>query len=103
MTKSELVERLAKRQPMLTNKDMELAVNSILAHIAETLEQGERVEVRSFGSFCLHYRQARTGRNPKTGAPVSLASKHVPFFKAGKALRTRVNGSWQGARLSTPR
>lgn len=101
MTKFELIECLAKRQPMLTVRDMELAVNTILTHIAETLEQGERVEVRSFGSFCLHYRPARIGRNPKTGEPVGLASKHVPFFRAGKALRTRVNRACTG--LSNPR
>lgn len=101
MTKPELIARLTKRQPMFTTRDMELAVNSILTHIAETLERGERVEVRSFGSFCLHYRAARTGRNPKTGASVSLASKHVPFFRAGKALRTRVNRACPGP--SNPR
>lgn len=91
MTKSELIERLARQQPELTHKDMDLAVNTILAHITETLATGTRVEVRSFGSFSLRYRAARVGRNPKTGESVDLSAKHVPHFKAGKALRARVD------------
>ena len=98
MTKSELIERLARRQPELTAKDMELAVGAILAEVAEALAQGRRVEIRRFGSFSLRFRQARIGRNPRTGGQVPLTAKHVPHFKPGKALRTRVD---QGRRRGT--
>lgn len=91
MTKSELIGRLARGREDLTTKDMELAVNTLLKHIAETLESGQRVEIRGFGSFSLRYRAARTGRDPKTGNAVELDAKHKPHFKAGKALRDRVN------------
>lgn len=70
---------------------MELAVNTLLKHIAESLEGGQRVEIRGFGSFALRYRAPRTGRDPKTGNAVELDAKHIPRFKAGKALRDRVN------------
>ena len=90
MTKSELIERLSRLQPELTLRDMDLAVNTILGQITESLAAGVRVEVRSFGSFSLRYRASRVGRNPKTGEPVALAAKHVPHFKPGKALRARV-------------
>ena len=91
MTKSELIEVLAKRQSQLAYKDVELAVKTILEHMSGTLANGERIEIRGFGSFSLHYRPPRVGRNPKSGEPVSLPAKHVPHFKPGKQMRERVN------------
>ena len=91
MTKSELIEKLAAAQGQLTTKDMELAVKMILDHMSDALARGERIEIRGFGSFSLHYRAPRVGRNPKTGEPVSLPGKYVPHFKPGKELRERVN------------
>ncbi len=95
MTKSELIERIAAEQTQLSAKDVELAVKMILDHMAETLAEGERIEIRGFGSFSLHYREARLGRNPKTGEKVELEGKYVPHFKPGKELRERVNLSLQ--------
>ena len=91
MTKSELIEKLAAAQSQLTAKDMELAVKMILDHMSDALARGERIEIRGFGSFSLHYRAPRVGRNPKTGDPVALPGKYVPHFKPGKELRERVN------------
>ena len=91
MTKSELIERIAQKQSQLVYRDVELAVKAILEHMAECLAGGGRIEIRGFGSFSLHFRDGRVGRNPKTGAPVSLPAKHVPHFKPGKKLRERVN------------
>lgn len=91
MTKSELIERIASVQTQLSAKDVELAVKMILDHMATALAGGERIEIRGFGSFSLHYREARLGRNPKTGETVELAGKFVPHFKPGKELRDRVN------------
>ena len=91
MTKSELIESLTKKQTQLAYRDVELAVKTILEHMATTLSKGERIEVRGFGSFALHYRPPRVGRNPKSGEPVSLPAKHVPHFKPGKELRKRVD------------
>ncbi|WP_444994177.1 integration host factor subunit beta [Aliikangiella sp. IMCC44359] len=91
MTKSELIERLAARQTQLSLKDVELVVKSILEHMAQSLAKGERIEIRGFGSFSLHFREPRTGRNPKTGQSVQLEGKYVPHFKPGKELRDRVN------------
>ena len=93
MTKSELIEKLTVSQSQLTAKDMELAVKMILDQMADSLARGERIEIRGFGSFSLHYRAPRMGRNPKTGDPVSLPGKYVPHFKPGKELRERVNQS----------
>ena len=93
MTKSELIELLARRQSQLAYKDVELAVKTVLEHMATTLSEGERIEIRGFGSFSLHYREPRTGRNPKTGDAVQLTAKHVPHFKPGKELREQVNNS----------
>ena len=95
MTKSELIERLAARQTQLSLKDVELVVKSLLEHMAQSLAQGERIEIRGFGSFSLHYRAPRIGRNPKTGQSVELEGKYVPHFKPGKELRDRVNASIQ--------
>ena len=91
MTKSELIDRIAHKQSQLVPHDVELAVKAILEHMAECLAGGGRIEIRGFGSFSLHFRSGRTGRNPKTGAPVFLPAKHVPHFKPGKDLRERVN------------
>lgn len=93
VTKSELIERIAERQTLLGYKDVELAVKSILELMAQTLANGERIEIRGFGSFSLHYRPSRVGRNPKTGEPVSLPEKFVPHFKPGKELRDRVDAA----------
>jgi len=91
MTKSELIELLATRQSQLAYKDVELAVNVILEHMSATLSEGERIEIRGFGSFALHFRRSRMARNPKSGEPVSLPAKYVPHFKPGKELRERVD------------
>jgi len=91
MTKSELIDKLAQKQSQLAYKDVELAVKEMLDQMAQTLATGERIEIRGFGSFSLHYRPSRTGRNPKTGEQVILTPKYVPHFKPGKELRERVN------------
>ncbi|CAM5329850.1 integration host factor subunit beta [Rhodanobacter lindaniclasticus] len=90
MTKSELIEALARRQTHLAFADVEMAVKSVIEQMSLALAQGERIEVHGFGSFALHYRPPRMGRNPKTGEAVALPGKHVPF-KPGKELRERVN------------
>ena len=95
MTKSELIERIARKQPQLVYRDVETAVKSILEHMAEHLATSGRIEIRGFGSFSLHYRPERVGRNPKTGAGVSLPAKYVPHFKPGKELRERVNRAYR--------
>ena len=91
MTKSELIEKIAAAQSQLSVKDVELAVKMILDHMTDALADGDRIEVRGFGSFSLHYREPRIGRNPKTGEKVELAGKYVPHFKPGKELKDRVN------------
>ena len=93
MTKSELIELLAQRQRHLTYKDVEFAVKVMIEQMAQNLATGERIEIRGFGSFSLHFRPPRMGRNPKTGESVPLEGKHVPHFKPGKELRERVNES----------
>jgi len=93
MMKSELIERIARKQNHLAYKDVELAVKSLLEQMSNALSSGDRIEIRGFGSFSLHYRPPRSGRNPKTGDSVSLPGKHVPHFKPGKELRERVNDS----------
>jgi integration host factor subunit beta len=91
MTKSELIDRLAEQQQHLAHVDVELAVKAILEQMSASLADGDRIEIRGFGSFSLHYRAPRLGRNPKTGDAVALPGKYVPHFKPGKALRERVN------------
>jgi integration host factor subunit beta len=93
MTKSELIELIAAKQNHLPTKDVELAVKQVLEIMSDALAQGDRIEVRGFGSFSLHFRPPRQGRNPKTGETVALAGKHVPHFKPGKELRERVTES----------
>lgn len=92
LTKSELIERVAQRQSQLSQKDVELAVKTMLEEMSQALATGGRIEIRGFGSFSLHYRAPRLGRNPKTGEAVDLTGKYVPHFKPGKELRDRVNG-----------
>lgn len=91
MTRSELITRLTNRYPQLAQKDHELVVAEILDAIQTSLTQGNRIEIRGFGTFDLIYRAPRTGRNPKTGESVSVPGKWVPHFKAGKPLRARVD------------
>lgn len=91
MTKSELIERLTTQQSHLSSKVVEDAIKEMLDHMGDTLANGERIEIRGFGSFSLHYRAPRVGRNPKTGEKVELEGKQVPHFKPGKELRERVN------------
>ena len=100
MTKSELIERIVAAQArssnaQLNSKDVEFAVKTMLEQMSQALASGDRIEIRGFGSFSLHYRAPRIGRNPKTGESVGLAGKHVPHFKPGKELRDRVNASLQ--------
>lgn len=91
MTKSELIAKLTTRYPQLVAKDAEFAVRTVLEAMAKALAQGQRIEIRGFGSFSLNYRPPRVGRNPKTGDKVSVPEKYVPHFKAGKELRERVD------------
>lgn len=92
MTKSDLIETLTQGQKHLAHRDVELAVKGLLEQMSHALSRGRRIEVRGFGSFSLHFRPPRIGRNPKTGDSVSLPGKFVPHFKPGKSLRERVNG-----------
>ena len=91
MTKSDLIEALAEDQSHLALRDVELAVKGLLERMSQSLSTGERIEIRGFGSFSLHFRPPRMGRNPKSGDAVALCGKHVPHFKPGKELRERVN------------
>ncbi|MES1942029.1 integration host factor subunit beta [Salinisphaera sp. T5B8] len=91
MTKSELIERLVQRQAHMSHRDVELAVKLLLDDVIAELASGGRVEIRGFGSFSVHHRPARRGRNPKTGESVDIPRKYVPHFKPGKELRERVN------------
>jgi integration host factor subunit beta len=95
MTKSELVQKLAEANPHLYQRDVEVIVTAIFEEIAAALARGDRVELRGFGAFSVKHRDARIGRNPRTGDSVRVAEKHIPFFKTGKQLRDRLN---QGAR-----
>ena len=91
MTKSELIQRLAQRNPHLYQRDVERIVTTIFDEITEALARGDRVELRGFGAFSVKQRGARTGRNPRTGESVAVEEKAVPFFKTGKELRDRLN------------
>ncbi len=102
MTKSELIDILAAEQDHLPYKDVEEAVRKVLERMSTALASGERIEIRGFGSFSLHYRPPRIGRNPKTGDSVALAGKYVPHFKPGKELRDRVNNAFQNTLQSEP-
>jgi integration host factor subunit beta len=102
MTKSELIAELAAANPHLLARDMEVIVGTIFDEISAALSRGERVELRGFGAFTVKRRDARTGRNPRTGEAVPVEEKAVPFFKAGKELRERVNKG-KPARLALER
>lgn len=91
MTKSELIARLAERYPQLVAKDAEVAVNAIFEAMTTSLVQGQRIEIRGFGSFGINYRPPRIGRNPKSGEKVPVPAKFVPHFKPGRELRERVD------------
>ncbi|MGB0747471.1 MAG: integration host factor subunit beta [Magnetospiraceae bacterium] len=92
MTKSELIAQLAEASPHLFQRDVERIVTTIFDEIAAALARGDRVELRGFGAFSVKEREARTGRNPRTGDTVDVDAKYVPFFKTGKQLRDRLNG-----------
>lgn len=92
MTKSELILRLAEKNPHLFQRDIERIVNTIFESITAALAKGQRVELRGFGAFSVKRREARTGRNPRTGEAVEVSEKCIPFFKTGKQLRDRLNG-----------
>lgn len=92
MIRSELIQKVADENPHLSHRDVERIVNTIFNEITEAMAQGNRVELRGFGAFSVKKRDARTGRNPRTGESVQVEEKHVPFFKTGKLLRDRLNG-----------
>jgi integration host factor subunit beta len=96
MIKSELVQRIADRNPHLYLRDVEKIVNAILDEISHALARGDRVELRGFGAFSVKRRDARLGRNPRTGAHVAVDEKAVPFFKTGKEMRERLNDGYNG-------
>jgi integration host factor subunit beta len=93
MIKSELVLKIAEQNPHLYQRDVEILVNAILDTISDALARGDRVELRGFGAFSVKRRDARVGRNPRTGDSVQVAEKHIPFFKTGKQLRDRLNAA----------
>ncbi len=93
MLRSELIDELHSENPHLTRDEVERVIAVFLETIIQTLEQGARVELRGFGAFSTRHRAARKGRNPRTGAPVMVPEKHVPFFRAGKELKEKVNDS----------
>ncbi|MEM9469640.1 MAG: integration host factor subunit beta [Pseudomonadota bacterium] len=91
MTKSELIQRLAERNPHLFLRDIEKIVDTVFGEISTAMAQGDRVELRGFGAFSVKHREARTGRNPRTGETVQVEAKRLPFFKTGKALHEKLN------------
>ena len=93
ITKSELIEKISAKIPQLGNKDVELSVKALIDKVIDSLATGERTEIRGFGSFSVHYRKPRIGRNPKTGDSVSLPGKNTAHFKPGKVLRNKINNS----------
>jgi integration host factor subunit beta len=98
MIKSELVQKLANENPNLFHRDIEKIVSVVFDEISASLARGERVELRGFGAFSVKRRPARTGRNPRSGEPVTIEAKAAPFFKAGKELRDRLNNGGAEAR-----
>lgn len=93
MIRSELIQKISDDNPHLYQRDVERIVNCIFEEIIEAMARGDRVELRGFGAFSVKKRDARVGRNPRTGESVQVAEKHVPFFKTGKLLRDRLNGA----------
>ena len=104
MTKRDLIDEVVKIYPRFSGRDAEVIVNAVFDSMTEALARGERIEIRGFGSFVVKHRQAREGRNPKTGAVVPVAAKRVPFFKVGKELKLRVDGKTasEGERSPAP-
>jgi integration host factor subunit beta len=96
MTKSELIERVSGRVPHISKKDTEVVVNTIFDSMTDALRAGKRIEIRGFGSFQVKVREAREGRNPKTGEEVKIPAKRTPFFKVGKELKERIDASGRG-------
>ena len=92
MTKRELIAEVARHYPRFSRQEAAGVVNALFASLTEALARGERIELRGFGSFSVKQRQAREGRNPRTGALISVAAKKAPFFKVAKGLRARVDG-----------
>ncbi len=92
MIRSELIQKIAEENPHLFQRDVERIVNTVFEEIIDAMSRGDRVELRGFGAFSVKKRDARQGRNPRTGEAVSVEEKHVPFFKTGKLLRERLNG-----------
>lgn len=92
MIRSELIQKIADENPQLYQRDVERIVSTVFDEIVDAMANGDRVELRGFGAFSVKKRDARTGRNPRTGESVSVEEKHVPFFKTGKLLRDRLNG-----------
>ena len=92
MIRSELIQKIAEENPHLFQRDVERIVNTVFEEIIDAMSRGDRVELRGFGAFSVKKRDARQGRNPRTGVAVSVVEKHVPFFKTGKLLRERLNG-----------
>ncbi len=99
MTRAELIEELARRNPHLLQRDAEAIVSTVFEEITAALSRGDRVELRGFGAFTTKSRQPRIGRNPRTGEAVPVAAKRLPFFKAGKELRERIN---RGSKTAKP-
>ncbi|SCZ67556.1 integration host factor subunit beta [Epibacterium ulvae] len=92
MIRSELIQKIADENPHLYQRDVERIVNTVFDEVTEAMARGDRVELRGFGAFSVKQRDARVGRNPRTGETVQVEEKHVPFFKTGKLLRDRLNG-----------
>ncbi|MDS9467893.1 integration host factor subunit beta [Paracoccus sp. MBLB3053] len=92
MIRSELIQKISEENPHLFQRDVERIVNTVFEEIINAMARGDRVELRGFGAFSVKKRDARQGRNPRTGEAVSVDQKHVPFFKTGKLLRERLNG-----------
>ena len=101
MTKSDLIERVAQAVPQISKKDTELVVNTIFSSMTEALRRGDRIEIRGFGSFQVKVREAREGRNPKTGEEVKIPAKRTPFFKVGKELKERIDRAWRAGKGGT--
>ncbi len=97
MIKSELVAKIAERNPHLYQRDVEHVVNAVLEEVVSALSRGDRVELRGFGAFSVKNRPARIGRNPRTGEQVPVPEKFVPFFKTGKEMREKLNGNFGGS------
>ncbi|MEM6762709.1 MAG: integration host factor subunit beta [Pseudomonadota bacterium] len=98
MIKSELITRVFVRNPHLLHRDVEAVVNCVLGEISNAMRDDNRVEIRGFGAFSVRHREARTGRNPRTGEAVAVAQKSVPFFRTGKELRDRINEAGKSAK-----